>query len=361
MRGGKLRKHSSFNPFISLTDVLFNLVLVLIFASALFVQDINQKYNENEAFKNRLASLQIERDKLIDSVKNLNTELDDVTALKEELTDINSSLEEQIGILVSNLDSAQAFQQALAERITVLLGDLNDRDLQRQMLEEKITVIIGDLEVSENARKLLEDEITLTLGSLDEAEQRALALREQVSELSRNNFLVVELEWLTQSHDLDLHVTDPGGKRFYWNQATYAEESSRLTLDNRLGARPNKPGLEIWTARDVKPGTYRIEVGLWGCDRASENDSYKLCQTNGLASLLIRHRDGDDLIGNITIPAQQIYAQISGSTFTLNETLFDRLILIAEVEVFEDDGEVRLEIKPASGLSSSRLASTQSQ
>ncbi|MCA9838611.1 MAG: hypothetical protein KC422_16955 [Trueperaceae bacterium] len=355
MRSGKIKKRSSFNPFISLTDVLFNLVLVLIFASAFFIQDINQKYNENEAFKNRLASLQLERDKLIDSVKDLNSELDNANALQDELEGINTSLEEQIGVLVSNLDSAQAFQQALAERITVLLGEVNDKDLQNQLLEEKITVIIGDLEVAEGARKLLEDEITLTLGNLEEAEQTADSLRTQVSELSRNNFLVVELEWQTESHDLDLHVTDPKGNRFFWNQATYPDESSRLTLDNRIGARPNKPGLEIWTARDIEPGTYRIEVGLWGCDRLTDASGYRPCQTDGQASLLIRHRDGDDLISNIVIPANQSYADINGNDFTLNETLFDRLSLVANVEVFEENGEIRLEVKPANGLTLTRL------
>ena len=357
MRSGKIKKRSSFNPFISLTDVLFNLVLVLIFASAFFIQDINQKYNENEAFRNRLASLQLERDELIDSVKDLNTELEDASALQEELEGINSSLEEQIGILVSNLDSAQAFQQALAERITVLLGEINDQDAQNKLLEERITVIIGDLEIAEDANRLLEDEITLTLGSLEEAQETATTLRNQVSELSRNNFLVVELEWLTESHDLDLHVTDPNGNRFFWNQATYPEESSRLTLDNRIGARPNKPGLEIWTARDIQTGTYRIEVGLWGCDRATEVSGYSVCQTDGQASLLIRHRDGDDLIANINIPANQSYANINGTEFTLNEALFDRLRLVAEVNVYEENGELRLEVSPASGLTSTRLDS----
>ncbi len=357
MRSSKLKKRSTFNPFISLTDVLFNLVLVLIFASAFFIQDINQKYNENEAFKNRLASLQLERDKLIDSVKNLNTELDDATALQDDLKNMNSSLEEQIGILVSNLDSAQAFQQALAERITVLLGNINDKDAKNKLLEEKITVIIGDLEIAETTNKLLEDKITLTLGSLEDAQQSATTLRSQVSELSRNNFLVIELEWQSERHDLDLHVTDPKGHRFFWNQATYPDESSRLTLDNRIGARPNKPGLEIWTARDIQPGTYRIEVGLWGCDRATEASGYKVCQTDGQASLLIRHRDGDDLIANITVPANQSYADINGSDFTLNESLFDRLLLVAEVNVYEENGEIRLEVKPANGLSSTRLDS----
>ncbi len=352
------KKRSSFNPFISLTDILFNLVLVLIFVTALFAQDITRKYAENSAFQNRLNALQLERDELFSSVEGLNSDLDAAAALEAELQGLNTSLEEQIGALVSNLDSAQLFQQALAERISVLIADLDDTELEKQILEEKLTVVIGDLDVTDAANKLLEEEITLTLGNLDQAQRDALNLRSQVADLSRNNFLVIELEWFTQSHDLDLHIVDPRGNRFYWNQATYEDESSRLTLDNRLGARPNKPGLEIWTARDVISGVYQVEVGLWGCDRASENDSYKLCTADGTANLLIRHRDGDDLIANVDIPANQSYANINGSEFTLDETLFDRLITIATIEITDNDGELNLEVLPANGLISTRLATT---
>lgn len=350
------RRRSTFNPFISLTDILFNLVLVLLFASAIFAQDIERKYAENISFQNRLAALQLERDTLFANVEGLTEELEDAREVEERLLDETLSLEEQIAGLVNNLDLAQARQQQLANRISLILGELGTADAERALLEEKITVILGDLDVAETEKKLLEEEVILMLGTLDEADEIARALREQVSELSRNNFLVVELEWLTESHDLDLHVTDPQGNRFFWQQPAYTATNSRLTLDNRIGARPNKPGLEIWTARELELGTYRIEVGLWGCGREREVDTYKPCQTDALASLLIRHRDGDELIGEIGIGADQSYALAESQTFVLTEAAADQLVLVAEVEVSEQDGQVSVEVKPANGLPLVKLA-----
>jgi hypothetical protein len=340
------RNRSSVNPFISLTDVLFNVVLVFIFASAIYAQDISRKYAENKAFEDKLASLQLERDSLIENVENLAGELDTAKSAQDILKDTNLSLEEQIGILVSNLDSAQSRQEELAKQISVILGDLGDTSLEKTVLEQKITVILGELDIAQDENKILEDKVALVLTDLSDAERLTQALRNQVTELSRNNFLVVELEWLTESHDLDLHVVDPEGNRFYWNRATYPGSSARLTLDNRLGARPNKPGLEIWTDRELKIGTYRVEVGLWGCGRASEDDGYKPCQADAIASVLVRHRDGDVAVDNIIVPMTQSYALANSSA----EGALDKLVLVATIDVFEENGEVQVKVNRAPGL-----------
>ena len=353
------RRRSNFNPFISLTDILFNLVLVLLFASAIFAQDINQKYAENRDFQNRLSALQLERDTLMENVEGLSRSLSDAEQTSAALRDDNLSLEEQIAALVSDLGLAERREDRLKDRISVILGDLDDAELEKGLLEDKLTVVLGDLELAEDAQKLLEEDIVVALGNLEDAEALAGSLRRQVGELSRNNFLVVELEWLTESHDLDLHITDPAGNRFFWRQPTAPGVNSRLTLDNRIGARPNQPGLEIWTARELELGTYRVEVGLWGCDRTSEADSYKPCQTDALANLLVRHRDGDDAISAISLLANQSYAQVGGGRFTLEAGAFERLLLVAEVEVSEVDGKTNVEVRPAGGLSLERLAQAQ--
>ncbi len=351
MRNGKIRKSSNFNPLVSLTDILFNFILMLIFVSAIFAQDIDRKFAENKVFQDRLNSIKIERDALIDSVEKLTGDLDNVTALKDDLAESNTTLEEQIAVLVSNLDTAQQRQESLNQQIAVILGDLGDASLEKRMLEQKLTVVLGDLDIAEDEKKLLEEQVTVVLGDLDETEKIALALREQVSLLSRNNFLVIELEWLEGNHDMDLHIIDPNGKRFYWGQPSYKDTNASITLDNRSGAKPEKPALEIFTARDVIPGVYSIEVGLWGC--LGDNGSYIGCADNGNASVLIRHRDGDDLISDITIPRDQTYSRVNLSGANPSE----KMVLVAELEVFEENGKMGVRVKPTSGLSVNRLAS----
>ena len=348
------RRRPSFNPFISLTDVLFNLILVLLFAAAMFTFDIEQKHEENLAFEARLANLSLERDELIEQIESLSGDLTDAEAREAALEENKLSLEEQMALLLSSLDKAEIRRRDLEEQVTVLLGDLDLASLENDTLNEKLTVIIGELEESELANRLLETDVTLMLGQIDEAELLANTLREQVNELSRQNFLVVELEWLTERHDLDLHVVDPDGRRFYFDQASYEGASSRLTLDNRLGARPNKPGLEIWTASDLVPGIYRVEVGLWGCNKI-ETAGYEACPNATEASVLVRHRDGDDLIGPLRLLPSTSYAAQSGNAFFLSDDSFDRLVLVAEIAVIEEDGERRVEVQPANNLELERL------
>src|SRR5688572_20478364 len=133
MRKAK-RRREGVNPFISLTDVLFNVVLVFIFASALFAQDISRKYDENQAFQDKLASLQLERDDLIKNVENLTGALDSATEAKNDLQEEKLSLEEQIAILVKNLDSAQVRQEQLSDQISVVLGELDLSKAQNDLL-----------------------------------------------------------------------------------------------------------------------------------------------------------------------------------------------------------------------------------
>lgn len=355
MRRGKVRRSSNFNPLVSLTDILFNFILMLIFVSAIFAQDIDRKFAENRAFQDRLNSLQLERDNLIKNVERLTGELDTANSLRSVLEESNTSLEEQIAVLVSNLDSAQQRQQDLNRQIQVILGDLGDVNVEKRLLEQKLTVVLGDLDIAQNQNKLLEERVTVVLGDLSDAEKVAAALRDQVALLSRNNFLVVELEWTIGNHDMDLHIIDPNGKRFYWGQPSYKETNASITLDNRVGAQPEKPALEIFTARDLIPGVYSIEVGLWGCLSPKKDGSYQRCDDDGKASVLIRHRDGDDLIENITIPLDQTYSRVNLSSSNPSE----KMVLVAEVEVFEEEGKMGVRVKPTSGLTVNRLASNE--
>ena len=359
----KHRSRSELNPFISLTDILFNLILVLIFATAVIAQNISRVNRENRDFIERLESLLLERDQLEDLTHQLQRALEAAEERGDDLQNENASLQERIMVILGQLRAAEdenlAFSRQLERMLEEIEGlgaanaelqaeneDLAERegDLleQNASLEERIVDILGQLQVSESERGAMSDDLTL--------------LRRQVAELSRNNFLVVELEWLTESHDLDLHVTDPDGLRFYWYESAFVGDSSRITLDNRIGARSGKPGVEMWTARELKLGLYRVEVGLWGCDRQNEADSYEVCTSDSTADVLVRHRDGDDAIQQVQIPALQSYARVQGSNFERDESLFDRLVLVAEIRVFDDNGERRVVVVPAPGLSVTRVS-----
>ena len=74
-------------------------------------------------------------------------------------------------------------------------------------------------------------------------------------------FLVVAIEW-EERCDVDLYVTDPDSRKYYYGQKTFADGNSRaqLSLDMRDG-----PGIEIWQDPSAKSGIYKISYQTAGC------------------------------------------------------------------------------------------------
>ncbi|WP_192711439.1 hypothetical protein [Methylobacterium sp. OAE515] len=73
------------------------------------------------------------------------------------------------------------------------------------------------------------------------------------------SFLLVQIRWLVPGADIDLHVTDPAGREFYWYKANrgggdYAGSEATLSYDMTSG-----PAVELWQSTTPEPGTYQIE------------------------------------------------------------------------------------------------------
>lgn len=74
-----------------------------------------------------------------------------------------------------------------------------------------------------------------------------------------STFIVVSIEWsLAGGFDVDLHVTDPQGREFYYAKSNrshteYPDTDAQLSYDNTRG-----PGVELWQSPKAQPGTYVI-------------------------------------------------------------------------------------------------------
>lgn len=76
--------------------------------------------------------------------------------------------------------------------------------------------------------------------------------------LSRT-FLAVVVQWPTPRHDVDLHIKDAVGERFYYDRKKVAGRPGELSVDTRCG-----PGVEIWEVPAAPPGKYRVYYNLYG-------------------------------------------------------------------------------------------------
>lgn len=123
-----------------------------------------------------------------------------------------------------------------------------------------------------------------------QAQQEAASQQARAEGLARQlarTFLVLYVRWDTHD-DIDLHVIDPSGAEFWWNEhQRLPGRPGELSEDAILG-----PANEVWEIRDAPPGDYRIEVNLFGI-----RDLRKPVVVTGR----VFHRDGSALFKEIQL------------------------------------------------------------
>ncbi|MBV5299008.1 MAG: hypothetical protein JZU64_12965 [Rhodoferax sp.] len=88
----------------------------------------------------------------------------------------------------------------------------------------------------------------------DQSRQRADAAAQQLAK----TFLLVHIQWDTQYQDVDLHVVDPGGTEFWYENKTYPGQPGELSVDSQYG-----PGNEVWRNPSAAAGDYRVYATLY--------------------------------------------------------------------------------------------------
>lgn len=130
------------------------------------------------------------------------------------------------------------------------------------------TYQVSDAELRERVAEMgaIRDELERTRAELSEeaeARRQAEASLEENERAAQANFLLVVVSW-GSSDDVDLHITDPEGREFFYREEEYPGSPARFEEDSTRG-----PGNEIWLHPDVTPGEYRIEYKMYA-KRASE-------------------------------------------------------------------------------------------
>ena len=88
---------------------------------------------------------------------------------------------------------------------------------------------------------------------LAQAQEELAQAQAELEEAAKANFMVVIMSWST-ADDVDLHVTDPAGNEFYYEEKEHPGSEAKLEVDVING-----PGNEIWLHPKVTPGDYVVE------------------------------------------------------------------------------------------------------
>lgn len=98
-------------------------------------------------------------------------------------------------------------------------------------------------------------------------------------------FVMAVISWTT-GDDVDLHVVDPNGNEYYWNETTFPGSNAALIKDNTTG-----PSNEMWLSTTADEGDYELHINMF-----TKSDS-----TPALITGSILHRNGELLIPDTTL------------------------------------------------------------
>ena len=145
------------------------------------------------------------------------------------------------------------------------------------------------------------------LGACESRNQQLESNLETCQALAKKKFLLVLMSWGTCG-DIDLHVSDPAEREFFYRKPSISGSRAKLEEDNTRG-----PGNEIWLHPAAEPGTYRVYYKYFslnsdeGCRDRNTRVRGAVLTPEGRTSLpnrTLRRRGEKPLIATITVDAE---------------------------------------------------------
>ena len=136
------------------------------------------------------------------------------------------------------------------ERVAAIRALLQAQIEENARQAEQIEVLEEEIQETRQELEGTREETEETWGELQET-------REALRTALKKKYLLLVISWATQD-DVDLHVVDPDGREFYYDDREFPGSPARFEEDNIQG-----PGNEIWLHPEVAPGQYRIYYKLY--------------------------------------------------------------------------------------------------
>ena len=182
-----------------------------------------------------------------------------------------------------SIDFAQENQE-LEQQVTTLEAQVARMQQELEQMQQQLAEALAQAQQAEQ----LQQELAEAEARAQEAEQRA----RRAEALLNQTFLLVYVRWETANQDVDLHIIDPSGAEFYYEQKTIPGRPGELAEDSQYG-----PGNEVWEIALAPPGEYRLELVLYDRHGNPENPTV-------LGKVF--HRDGSIELPAATLTQDQV-------------------------------------------------------
>jgi uncharacterized protein YfaP (DUF2135 family) len=191
-------------------------------------------------------------------------------------------------------------------QVANLQGQVADLQGQTQDLQQQLATC-------EQQKQQLKAENDQLKQQQSQEQSRQQALEQENAGLKQENagykarlsqtFLAVVIKWPTFKVDIDLHIKDPDGKEFSYQQKSYAGSPAELSVDTQIG-----PGIEIWEHPSASPGEYKISYTFF----ENHNDTAMPTEVMGT----IYFRDGSKKLNTIQLNTRGDNKQVAIITVT---------------------------------------------
>ncbi|MBF0376729.1 MAG: hypothetical protein HQK72_04535 [Desulfamplus sp.] len=151
--------------------------------------------------------------------------------------------------------------QRQVEQLTQQLQQAQQQAAQVEQLQEENRQAKADAESLRQELETIRQNSGEANQQLETAREENQQLRQQLQSAQQQlakTFLMIYISWETKSQDIDLHLIDPTGAEFYFDQRTHIGRAGFLSVDTVYG-----PGNEVWEIIDAPPGDYKVYVKLY--------------------------------------------------------------------------------------------------
>ncbi len=143
----------------------------------------------------------------------------------------------------------------LREKVRALAAELGKKEAEISEMAARLQKQKQETQAAKSAAAQAQDQ----LQKQNETERQCLSqLRKEKTGLAqclavqRQKFILVVMSWSTFD-DLDLHITDPAGREYYYKKKSFPGSPAELEVDSIVG-----PGNEIWLHPNATPGDYLV-------------------------------------------------------------------------------------------------------
>ena len=161
----------------------------------------------------------------------------------------------------AQLVSAETVLEEVAARNAVM-----EERLGQSVQSSALQMCEAQLEATKAALRRCTQELESATGVVGRLERTSAELEACRSAL-RKTFVLVIASWGSRD-DVDLHVVDPAGREYYYDNRRQTGSAAALEEDNVRG-----PGNEVWLHPAAEPGTYRVCYKLFRGSRSAVRGS----------------------------------------------------------------------------------------